>query len=235
MPFYRKSTHKITSVNDADEINNIDFIPEYYVYTDGACSNNGRKTACAGIGIYLGENDSRNVSKTIEGKQTNNTAELSAIVEVFSLIKNDIMNGKQIAIVSDSEYAIKCVTSYGKKCYEKNWNVDIPNKELVKCIYETYKDFENVKFLHIKAHTHNSDIHSIGNYNADKLANLAIGISEDVYNDKLKTSKIYLSVPFSEKDKVKELGGKWDFKKKKWFIHNDNPYKEQLLNVYSNH
>lgn len=235
MPFYRKSTHKIASVNDADENNKIEFTPEYYVYTDGACSNNGRKTACAGIGIYLGENDPRNVSKSIEGKQTNNTAELSAIIEVFSLIKNDIINGKQIAIVSDSEYAIKCATSYGKKCHEKNWNVDIPNKELVKCIYETYKDFEKIKFLHIKAHTHNSDIHSIGNYNADKLANLAIGISEDVYNDKLKTSKIYLSVPFSEKDKVKELGGKWDFKKKKWFIHNDNPYKEQILTVYSNH
>lgn len=233
MSIYRKSTN-IKSVNDKDENDNLKFIPEYYVYTDGACSNNGRKLACAGIGIYFGENDPRNASKKIEGKQTNNTAELSAIIETFTIIQTDIIIGKQIAIVSDSEYAIKCATSYGKKCYEKNWNIDIPNKELVKSIYERYKDFENVRFLHIKSHTHNSDIHSIGNHNADKLANLAIGISEDIYNDKLTMSKIYLSVPFSEKDKVKELGGKWDFKKKKWFIHNDNPYKEQLLNNYSN-
>lgn len=235
MSFYRKSNHKIDSINNLTVNQTDTIVPAYYVYTDGACSNNGRKSACAGIGIYFGENDPRNVSKKIDGKQTNNTAELSAIIETFSIIQNDIINGKQISIVSDSEYAIKCATTYGKKCYEKNWNVDIPNKELVKCIYETYKDFENIRFLHIKAHTHNSDIHSIGNHNADKLANLAIGINEEMYNNKLDNSKIYLSVSFSEKDKVKELGGKWDFKKKKWFIHNDNPYKEQLLSLYSNH
>ena len=51
---------------------------------------------------------------------------------------------------------------------------EIPNKELVKTIYEIYKDKSNIKFQHIKAHTSNTDIHSIGNKNADKLANLAI-------------------------------------------------------------
>ena len=45
------------------------------VFTDGACSNNGRKNAKAGIGVYFGENDERNISKRITGKQTNNTAE----------------------------------------------------------------------------------------------------------------------------------------------------------------
>ncbi len=37
--------------------NNID----YYVYTDGACSNNGSKDAVAGIGIYFGPNDTKRV------------------------------------------------------------------------------------------------------------------------------------------------------------------------------
>jgi ribonuclease HI len=149
-------------------------IPDYYVYTDGACSNNGKDNASAGIGIFFAINDIRNVAKKIIGKQTNNIAELTAIIETYPIITNDVINGKNIAIVTDSEYAIKCVSSYGEKCYKKNWNVDIPNKELVKTIYELYKDKPQIQFIHIKAHTNNDDVHSIGNKYADKLANMAI-------------------------------------------------------------
>ena len=35
------------------DIENNDFITDYYVYTDGACSNNGAINAVAGIGIFL--------------------------------------------------------------------------------------------------------------------------------------------------------------------------------------
>ena len=68
---------------------------EYYVYTDGSCYNNGKKNAVSGIGIFFGPNDKRNVSKTIEGKQTNNTAELTAIIETYSIIESDILAGKK--------------------------------------------------------------------------------------------------------------------------------------------
>jgi ribonuclease HI len=151
-----------------------DNIPDYYVYADGACSNNGKDSALAGIGIFFGHHDIRNVSKKIEGKQTNNTAELSAIIEIYYIIESDIVNGKLITIVSDSEYAIKCASTYGAKCHAKHWNVDIPNKELVKTLYELYKDKRNVTFMHIKAHTNQQDIHSVGNDHADKLATAAI-------------------------------------------------------------
>jgi len=169
--------NEINAKQKTDEFN-----PDYYVYTDGSCCNNGRVNASAGIGVFFGINDERNVSKKIEGKQTNNAAELSAIIETYYIIENDILNGKKIVIVSDSEYSIKCVSSYGEKCWKKRWNVDIPNKELVKTAYEMYKDKLNVKFMHIKAHTNNTDIHSFGNDNADKLANIAIGLEMCPYN-----------------------------------------------------
>lgn len=57
---------------------------------------------------------------------------------------------------------------------KNKWVEDIPNKELVKTAYELYKDKSNINFIHIKAHTNNLDIHSIGNDNADKLATIAI-------------------------------------------------------------
>jgi len=160
----------------------VDFIPEYYVYTDGACSNNGKNNALAGIGIFFGIDDPRNVSKKVEGKQTNNVAELSAIIETYFIIENDVINGKKISIVSDSEYAIKCVSSYGEKCSKKGWNVDIPNKELVKNAYDMYKNKTNIQFIHVKAHTNKQDIHSCGNDNADKLANIAIGLESCPYS-----------------------------------------------------
>ena len=184
----------------------------------------------AGIGIFFGIDDVRNVSKKIEGKQTNNTAELSAIIETYYIIQNDILNDKKIAIVSDSEYAIKCVSSYGEKCWKKSWNIDIPNKEMVKTAYEIYKDKINIKFIHIKAHTNNTDIHSFGNDKADKLANIAIGLENCPYNT---YTKIFLIVPFIKKDEIKQLGGFWDGDKKKWFIYENNKNAEQILTIFS--
>jgi ribonuclease HI len=215
-------------VNSKDD--NIVFNPDYYVYTDGACSNNGKDNALAGIGIFFGINDNRNISKKIEGKQTNNTAELSAIIETYHIIENDILNGKKIAIVSDSEYAIKCVSSYGEKCYKKCWNVDIPNKDLVKIAYEMYKDKLNIQFIHIKAHTNNTDIHSFGNDNADKLANIAIGLDSCHYNT---STKIYLIIPFIKKDEIKKLGGSWDTNKKKWYVYDNNKNIDKILTIFS--
>ena len=155
--------------------------PFLCVYTDGACSNNGRPNAKAGLGIYFGENDPRNVARKVGGKQTNNVAELSAIIETYPLIKHHLKQDGQVRIYSDSKYAIGCVTSYGEKMAQKNWKTTFPNKELVRKAYEIYVNEKNVSFIHIKAHTKNTDEHSLGNEAADYLANQAIGLEECPY------------------------------------------------------
>jgi ribonuclease HI len=111
------------------------------------------------------------VSRRIEGKQTNNTAELTAILEAYALIEPDLAD-KNITIVSDSEYAIRCATSYGDKCSKQGWP-EIPNLELVKAVYTLYKD-SPVQFMHVDAHTSRMDAHSIGNRHADSLATSAL-------------------------------------------------------------
>lgn len=203
--------------------------PEYYVYTDGSCSNNGRPNAAAGIGIYFGENDARNVSQRLEGKQSNNVAELTAIRNVYTILRKDIDEGKRIGIVSDSEYAIRCVTSYGAKCEREGWAKDIPNKELVKEVYELYKGRSTIQFLHIMAHTNKKDIHSLGNDGADKLANRAIGLEECPY---FVTERIVLNVPFVRKEEAKALGAKWDASKKTWYIMSTCQHKEEILRKF---
>lgn len=144
---------------------------DYYVYTDGACSNNGKKNARAGIGVYFGENDNRNISKKVIGKQSNNTAELTAIIEAIKLIEDDLLQNKIVEIKTDSTYAIKCATTYGSKCAALFWVKDIPNKELVRELYELVNGREkNIILSYIKAHSNLLDQHSIGNKNADLLA-----------------------------------------------------------------
>ena len=146
------------------------------VYTDGSCINNGKKDAKAGYGIYFGKNDSRNISQKVVGKQSNNTAELTSIIHLYSLIETEISGNYKINVYTDSSYCLKCLGSYGEKNQKNNWKKEIPNKELVKKAYNLYKDLKNVKFNYIKAHTGKTDRHSKGNEGADLLAKKAIGI-----------------------------------------------------------
>jgi ribonuclease HI len=223
--------------------------PDYYVFTDGACSNNGRPTAKAGIGVFFGEGDPRNISRPLAPsiKQTNNTAELTAIIEAFGVIQCDLAAGKRIGICTDSEYAIRCATTYGRRCHAKGWKDDIPNKPLVQQIYTLYDTHKtHAQLVHIRAHTGQTDVFSVGNENADRLANLAIGVevrrstaatgggSEmDVIggiggNDR----KIYLAVEYAQKDAAKKLGAKWDAKRKKWYVLESDPNMRELCDTY---
>ena len=75
---------------------------------------------------------------------------------------------------SDSDYSIKCATTYGEKQEKINWKNNIPNKELVKEIYTIFSKYKNIKIKYIKAHTKNEDENSLGNKIADKLAVLSL-------------------------------------------------------------
>ena len=81
------------------------------VYTDGGCDSNGAKDAKAGIGVFFGENDQRNVSKRITGLQTNNRAELSAIIEALRITLN---YEQDVLIHTDSEYSMKGIKGINK-------------------------------------------------------------------------------------------------------------------------
>ncbi len=199
------------------------------IYIDGACSNNGKKDAKAGYGVYFGENDSRNESGLVEGKQSNNTGELTAFIRCMNIIQDDQYKNTKINIYTDSEYVIKCVTTYGDKLEANGWNSkkEIPNIELVKQAYELYKN-NKITLHYIKAHTANTDIHSLGNAGADKLANDAANISGCV-----KKQYVKLDIPFSNKEKAKTLGAKWDTGIKKWYyISNISDDQKEKLQKY---
>ena len=133
------------------------------VYTDGSCINNGKEGSKGGIGIYFGDGDSRNVSKRLEyDKVTNNVAELSALNEALDIL---VEYDSDTIIYTDSKYVILCCTSYGRKQSVKNWIEDIPNKDLVKLVYNKFISKENIRLEYVRGHNN-----CYGNDMADKLA-----------------------------------------------------------------
>ena len=200
------------------------------VYTDGACTNNGKPDARAGFGIWFGDNDARNTSESFTGPQTNNRAELLGIIKALTILRDEIEQGQPVMIYTDSSYSIRCCTTYGEKMSKKGWQTkgeDIPNRQLVEVAYNFVKKYNNIKFKHIRAHTGLEDEHSIGNEHADRLANLSIGVESCPYQ-RIK-NKIYLKVPYDEKDEAKKMGAKWDKSKKRWYITPKNKYKVQMM------
>lgn len=129
-----------------------------HVYTDGACEGNGTSGAVSGIGVYFPFKEYKNVSKKINGKQTNNTAELSAIKEAIAACKDT----DDILVHIDSEYCIKVLSNMNKA----KQNVDLIND--IKSMIERKSGM--VRFKKVKGHTGEED----GNYWADKLATKAI-------------------------------------------------------------
>ena len=85
------------------------------ICTDGACTKNGKEGALAGVGVFFGDNDPRNISEALQGDvQTNNRAELTAFI--YALQHTLINASLQVHIQSDSKY---CVDGYKSWIY--NW------------------------------------------------------------------------------------------------------------------
>ena len=86
---------------------------------------------------------------------------------------------------------------------------EIPNVELIKTAYNLCKHYQNVTLEYIKAHTGLSDELSLGNEEADRLANEAIGLTSCPYDNQ--KHKYYFNIPTTSTGKT--YGSKCDPKK----------------------
>ncbi|KAF8215785.1 ribonuclease H-like domain-containing protein [Mycena galopus ATCC 62051] len=79
------------------------------VYSDGACKGNGQPGSVAGVGVWWGEGDPRNIAERCPGDQTNNRAELIAILRV---LETTPPSKTPLLIKTDSTYSIKCFSEW---------------------------------------------------------------------------------------------------------------------------
>lgn len=136
------------------------------VFTDGACTGNGTTGARAGIGVFFGKKDPRNISERLRGQQTNNRAELTAICRAIEAVGPDA----NVTVMSDSMLCINTVTKWMKGWKKRGWRKadgkPVKNVDLVKRADALVRAHRGqLNFEHVKAHCG-----IFGNEQADRLA-----------------------------------------------------------------
>lgn len=141
------------------------------VYSDGACKGNGQFGSVAGVGVWWGRNDSRNIAERCPGDQTNNRAELIAIVRALETAP---FSKRPLMIKTDSKYSIQCFESWFPKWSANGFRTangqPVKNAELIRylaaLLYARERAGPKVIFKHVRGH-----VGIEGNECADRLAN----------------------------------------------------------------
>ncbi|EXF84235.1 hypothetical protein CFIO01_07670 [Colletotrichum fioriniae PJ7] len=145
------------------------------IYTDGSSAGNGTPSARAGVGVYFGPNDARNISEPLEGElQTNQRAELTAVLRAleYTSVTQDVQ------IWTDSKYSRNCVTRDCQKWMSNGWKTlnkkDVKNQDLIKAIIDHLNRREAAGTITsinwVKGHTTKRGQTAAGNRAADELA-----------------------------------------------------------------
>jgi ribonuclease HI len=95
---------------------------------------------------------------------------LKAILEALRVVK-ELSN--KIIIYTDSEYSINCIERWFASWVSQNKLDKKKNIDLIRPAHLYYRHLR-IEFKHIRSHTGLQDEHSLGNEEADRLANLAL-------------------------------------------------------------
>lgn len=90
------------------------------IYTDGACSRNGcSEKAQAGIGVYWDNNHPNNISEPIDGRQTNQRAEIVAARRGIEQARAQGFN--EVTVKTDSNYVKNAAESWIPNWQRNGW------------------------------------------------------------------------------------------------------------------
>jgi len=148
--------------------------PSLVIYTDGACENNGQSKAAAGVGVYFGADDARNISEALPGStQTNQRAEMMAVIRALETINEEKSKPRgPVIIKSDSNYTVKGHREWMPKWKRNGWltynKTPVKNKDLWQRLDQEFRRAETngkVTLVWVKGHAG-----ELGNERADRLA-----------------------------------------------------------------
>ena len=166
----KKTATQVVKTYTADEI--AAMLIDTKIFTDGGCEPNPGE-AGSGVAVYRNDVIDELWYGLYNPKGTNNTAELNALNQALVMAKNEIKEGKSVAIFCDSKYSIQCITQWAVNWEKKGWKKnggEIKNLELIKemfALHQLLKD--KVQVLHVNGH-----VGIEGNELADRMSMIAI-------------------------------------------------------------
>jgi len=122
-------------------------------WTDGACKSNGLPQAAAGVGVYFGKEDIRNISERLDGRQTNQRAELTAAIRCIQSVLKHNSNDVHLEIRTDSNYVVQGMTDWIITWKKKNWSTQVLNKDLWEKLDDLTQKIQQVTWVHVSAHS----------------------------------------------------------------------------------
>lgn len=150
------------------------------VFTDGACSANGRPGAKAGYAVWFPEHRELSMSARIpdEQPQTNQRAELTAIYSAVCTLESHGFLDEDIVIYTDSDYSINCLTKWIPGWVSRGWKTtegkSVLHQDILKDLSSKLSKFKSHRFVHVRAHTGNEDDLSKNNDVVDRMARATI-------------------------------------------------------------
>jgi ribonuclease HI len=146
------------------------------IFTDGACSGNGRAGAKAGFAVWFPEARHLSCAERLPAtdSQTNQRAELSAIHRAVVLLDDGGFHDEELVIYTDSDYSIKCLTQWLSGWASRGWKTaegkDVLHQDLIKDTSSRLAKFKSHRFVHVRAHTGGEDDLSKQNDVVDRMA-----------------------------------------------------------------
>jgi ribonuclease HI len=182
------------------------------VYTDGACTNNGKRGARAAYAYYFPAHNVLSDAGKIpdDQPQTNNRGELSAILHgVNKALASFTPSDVALHLFTDSDYCKNCLTLWMPGWIKKNWmtsaGTPVLNRDLIEEISGKLVMFESYCITWVRAHTGGSDEQSKNNEIVDRMATEVLeGPREIKKIEVVSGSPLQLmGPPIDEKDLVK--------------------------------
>ncbi|SJX62335.1 related to Ribonuclease H [Sporisorium reilianum f. sp. reilianum] len=144
-----------------------------FVFTDGACIDNGKPSARAGWAIHFPDPELRHLSdsdRVFGRRQSNQRAELFALIRAAYVTRAET---RQVVILTDSQYAINCAGKWLDKWQANGWKnargTEVHNRDLI-CELDSVLSRLTVRpvLQYVRAHAGHA-----GNEMADRMAKAA--------------------------------------------------------------
>uniref|UniRef100_A0A8C4Q3X7 Ribonuclease H1 n=1 Tax=Eptatretus burgeri TaxID=7764 RepID=A0A8C4Q3X7_EPTBU len=142
------------------------------VYTDGCCSHNGKDAARGGVGVFWGPEHPLNLSERLEGRQTNQRAEIVAACRAVEQAHK--LGLTKLVVCTDSMHTVQGMGSWVDLWKAQGWRQSrgqlVVNKDDFQRLDQLCQGV-HVTWVHVQGHSGQP-----GNVEADHLARRGAGV-----------------------------------------------------------